>query len=102
LALVSVQRESPEQITVQVRTDGPVVVVIHESWSPDWRASLDGRTVADHPADLIFQGVLVPLGAHTLELRYEPAGVTRGLALSGAGVAGLLALAILPLPRRRH
>ena len=102
LALVSVQRESPEQITVQVRTDRPVVVVIHESWSPDWRASLDGRTVADHPADLIFQGVLVPLGAHTLELRYEPAGVTRGLALSGAGVAGLLALAIVPLPRRRH
>ena len=61
-----------------------------------------GPKLLGDATNVIFQGVLVPLGAHTLELRYEPAGVTRGLALSGAGVAGLLALAILPLPRRRH
>jgi uncharacterized membrane protein YfhO len=100
LALLS---RRPEGIELEVDAATPATVVVLQSYDPDWGAQLDGRDVAVHPADVLFQGVQVPRGRHLLSLRYRPAAVRAGVLASAIGAVGCAALAVWPLrsrPRR--
>ena len=77
-------------------------MVVLQSYSPDWVATVDGATVPIRAADVLFQGVSVPAGHHVVTLRYRPASVTAGLASSAAGIIGLGALLVIPTVLRRR
>ncbi len=49
------------------------VLIAAQTFHPGWRASRDGAATALFPVDHAFQGVLVPPGAHEVELHYRPA-----------------------------
>lgn len=74
-------------------------LVVAETWDRGWRALAGGRPVPVVPVDGALLGVELGPGAGTLELRYRPAGLLPGAALSCLGF-----LAILPafLLRRRR
>lgn len=57
-----------EAITIPV---GSHFEVISETFDPGWKAYIDGRRVPVYRADYIFQGVVVPAGQHSLEMRYN-------------------------------
>jgi MYXO-CTERM domain-containing protein len=54
------------------------------------------------PADVLFQGVQVPAGHHTVRVSYQPAAVTIGALVSGGGVAAIAALLVLGLVTLRR
>jgi hypothetical protein len=93
---------SREPGTVDLRVSAPTqqVVIVQQSWVPGWNASIDGRPTKVYPANLDFQGVIVPAGQHELSLRYQPINVTVGLALSSSGLAAIILLLILDLAPR--
>jgi hypothetical protein len=62
-------------------------LVVAETWDRGWRSS-EGKTV---PVDAARLGVELGPGAGTLELRYRPAGLVPGAALSLLAVLTLLA-----------
>lgn len=68
--------------------------MIADAWRDQWHAYLDGRRVPLEHVDMAVMGVSVPEGAHSVELRYEPAGWGPPLWLGGIlllltlGVAG--------------
>jgi uncharacterized membrane protein YfhO len=90
-------RQGDERVAGDVALAHDSLVVVNQTYTPDWVARVDGRQVAVHPANVMLQSVEVPSGRHHVELSYEPASVNLGLALSGLGVLGLAALLWLPI-----
>jgi len=69
------------------------MVVLSDTFYPGWRARVDNAPVSIFEVDGAMRGVLVPRGSHAITMRYRPASVIAGAALSICGVllAALLA-----------
>lgn len=93
-ASVDVVTDAGDSIRVDVTARGDGLLVIADAWRDQWHAYLDGRRVPLEHVDMAVMGVSVPEGAHSVELRYEPAGWGPPLWLGGIlllltlGVAG--------------
>ena len=91
----SVRTLSESQERLEVETDGPGKgwLVRAETWSPRWRAWVDGREEPVRRADYLFQAVAVPPGRHHVRLEYREPALVQGavsafLALVGCVVLG--------------
>jgi hypothetical protein len=78
---------------LDVRAEGPGLLVVSEAWDPGWSAEVDGERADVHRVDLAQMGVVLEPGIHRVSLRYRPRGLAAGLALAGAGGAALLVAA---------
>lgn len=95
---ISVVRYSPDEVAIDVRTNGPALVVLGDSEAPGWRAFVDGRETPILRANYAFRAVEVT-GSGTVVFRYVTPGLFPGLAASAAGLAVVLGLIALPRPR---
>ncbi len=84
-----------------VRTDAPTeqLLVVADTYSPGWRATIDGDEAPIVAVCGIVRGVPLPPGKHEVRLEYAPPAFRRGAA---ASIGGLLIAAILLFPRRRR
>jgi hypothetical protein len=102
---VRVVSSSSDSLVLETTTTAPGFLVISEMFEPGWQASVDGRDVDILPTNHILQGIALPEGSHTIELRYEPVALRAGLAISGlaifACVASLAGIALDFFQRRR-
>jgi hypothetical protein len=62
------------------------MVVLSDTFYPGWRARVDHRPVSIFEVDGAMRGLLVPRGSHVITMRYRPASVIAGAALSLCGV----------------
>src|SRR5262249_59754225 len=81
-ATVRVLSHSPESVQLDCISDRPTVVVVLQTYTSDWTASVDGQRVSVMPADILFQGVHVPPGHHRISFVYEPKSVFIGALIS--------------------
>ena len=71
-------------------------------YSSGWKAYIDGRPALLEKVNIMFSGLMLTPGHHTIELRYETPGLLYGLCLSAAGILMFLFWLILSIrPRRR-
>lgn len=89
---LTVVTDLPGEMELRAVNATPRWVVINEGYDSGWQADLDGAAVEIHPANVMFQAVLVPAGAHTLHLLYHPSGYAPGLVISLLGLLGLLGM----------
>ncbi|CAN5249531.1 hypothetical protein BH20ACT24_BH20ACT24_04620 [soil metagenome] len=75
----------PQAAHIRVDASRPALVLIRNSYYPNWRAELDGRPVRLLVANSLMQAVAVPAGRHTIELRYDDPWIGYGLAGSAIG-----------------
>jgi hypothetical protein len=59
-------------IRLQTRSQGDGFLVVADAWYPGWRAFMDSRPVPLYIADVAFRGVAVPVGDHSIEMRFVP------------------------------
>ena len=78
------------QVDVQAAVPGYLRVL--ESWDPGWRATVDDRPAELFLADGFVMAVPLTPGPHVVRLTYSTPGVRVGLALTAAGVLGLIVL----------
>ncbi|MFN7944590.1 MAG: YfhO family protein [Blastocatellia bacterium] len=90
-AEVSVTRSEPQRIELQTRSDQPGFLVLSEIYYPGWRARIDGQRTRIYRTDYTLRGLVVPAGAHRIELIYRPASFINGLTWASCGVLILLA-----------
>jgi hypothetical protein len=93
----------PEEVVIEVRTDGPSIVLIRNTWERGWSTTVDGRPARLLRADSFLQAVPVPAGDHTIRLVYREPAVGRGLAASAvvwAAFAIVLAASARRVSRR--
>jgi uncharacterized membrane protein YfhO len=67
------------------------MVIVSETFFPGWQATVDGRSTPIYEAYGAVRGVVVGEGTHRIEMRYRPATVYAGAALT---LSGVLALAV--------
>jgi uncharacterized membrane protein YfhO len=65
-------RLSRNQIEISVNAPAQGVVVVHETYYPHWEATIDGQPAPIVPANVMFRGVVVGPGAHTIVMTYRP------------------------------
>ena len=88
---VSITKDLPKEVTLAVNMQTSGLVVLADLWDKGWNAYLDGRRTPVLRTNHALRGVVTPGGAHTLQFRYEPAGLARGLWLLGFAAAAWLA-----------
>ena len=71
-ATVRVRDYAADTIQLDVVTPAAGILVITNSFSEFWRATIDGTPAPVFPVDHAFQGIAVQGGAHGVELRYRP------------------------------
>jgi hypothetical protein len=93
---------SASQIRVEANATAPAQLVIKDSWFPGWEATLDGRPVAVQVYNGIFRQVAFPAGQHSVEMKYVPTQLYRGLEISVFALAITLIFLLFPLSRILH
>ena len=78
----------PNYLKYNVNTDKNAVMIFGEMYYPDWKAYVDGKKVKILKADNSFRAVEVPVGNHTIEMRYKSDGFRTG------GIVSILSLVL--------
>ena len=76
----------PGRFHLKTTSPQPALLRIAEKFDGDWKAWIDGQRVPYLRVDYIFQGVVVPAGAHEVLLKYAPAVWPLYIQLSGLAV----------------
>jgi hypothetical protein len=92
---VEVIDDAPDHLQLRVNAAAPALLVASEIAYPAWRSYLDGQPTQTYVADVALRAVAVPVGVHTIEMRFESVPLEVGLLLTGAASGLLVALAIL-------
>lgn len=88
---LAVVRREPGRWEIGWQSAEPRLLVVAESWTPGWRALVDGRARPVEAADGALLGVRLGPGAGRAELRYRPPGLLAG---AWTSAAALLVLAV--------
>ncbi len=85
----------PDRKRIRVRTEGPGLLVVADTWMPGWSATLDGRPVEILLGNRAQRVVAIPsAGEHVIEMVYRTPGLDLGMAISAGALvvwAGLAA-----------
>ncbi len=88
---------------VNIEGDQLAFLVTGENHLPGWNAYVDGDRVQLYQADLLFIGIEIPPGEHTVELRYQPKSVVDGIIISISGIiVWLLFLGVVTWAHRKE
>jgi hypothetical protein len=85
---------------IDVRAEGPGLLVLTDAWDPGWEASLDGAPARVLRVNHGEMALVLPEGRHRVVFAYRPEGLRAGLGLSAVGAAALVLLARAPRRRR--
>jgi hypothetical protein len=90
-------RWSAGAVRAVVESPQGAYVVLGETYSPGWRATLDGAATRSYQVNEMFQAVWAPPGRHEIAWRYHDPRFAWGVAL---GLLGLAVCVALPLRSR--
>jgi len=93
-------RDALDEVVLRTAAPTATLLVLADMYAPGWRADIDGQPAEVLRADLILRAVAVPPGEHEVRFVYQDDSVRAGLAISLAGIGGVLLLLLLPLARR--
>jgi hypothetical protein len=82
------------RMTVDVSTANGGFLVLSEAQYPGWRARIDGRIVPVQRVDVMFQGVAVSPGRHTVVFELASTTLRAGIAISALAVGFALFLCV--------
>jgi hypothetical protein len=91
---VRLTRHDAQHADLDVEMNCRGMVVLADGYSKDWVAMVDGKRSPVYAAYGVIRGVVVDRGHHRIEMRYRPASIYLGGALT---VASLLAAGLLRL-----
>lgn len=93
-----IDRRSPSDVTLRFSTKEKGVVVISQSWHPDWRATDNGAPVEVRRVNHAQVGIPLDPGEHELRVWYHPWDFYLGCTVSGLT---LVAMTVFLLVSRR-
>lgn len=93
---LQIVEESLGQIRVRIDPGPAAALLWTDTFYPGWRATLNGRDVVLDRAEPCFTQIQIPAGQTDLQLQYRPRFLSKGLAMAGAGITGLLLVLVLP------
>jgi hypothetical protein len=98
---VTLLRYHHAELALKVELSEPELLVLSDTWHPNWQARIDGEPCHLGRVNHAFRGVVVPPGSHVVTMVYTPGGLRLGLVLSTIGMLAVGCLAMWPLLRMR-
>jgi len=92
----------PDRTVVDAYLSAPGHLVLVDAFDPGWHAAIDGKPALLLRANVAFQAVPVPAGAHHVELVYRPRSVIGGAVITLLAVVVALALVLRTAAARRN
>jgi len=80
---------APNRIMAEVAATGDAFLFFSEAWYPAWTGFVDGVRVPVERVNVMFRGVTVPKGRHSVEMVYRSLPLQIGLWLSLVGWVAL-------------
>jgi hypothetical protein len=77
-------------------------LVLLDSYSPDWRVTVDGRRADMVQANGLFRAVRLASGRHVVAFVYRPGALVWGATVSGTALAVVLGFLVWPARRRTN
>ncbi len=99
----TIETDRIDTIGIRTRTAAPGILVLADTWTPDWVADVDGVATPVLPVDGALRGVSLPAGDHLVTFSYRPVATYAGIALAviaALALIGWLALGWLRRDRR--
>jgi hypothetical protein len=91
------------QVELKVECDEPGgFVVFRDAFFPGWRATIDNEPAKIYPTDLMFRGIMIPKGVHSVRFVYRPLEVVYGFVLVLVTLASVVVYLLLARRTRRH
>lgn len=87
--------DEPGSLKLAVECSRPAILLLTESYSTGWSATLDDSPVPILRANFLHQAIEIPTGKHVVTLRFATPGLRFGLGLSLTGLALFGMLGIL-------
>ena len=84
---VEIAAHHNDTVVIEVDSDRPGVLVLHDLYYPGWEARVDGVQGTLLRANLLFRGVEVPAGHHIVEFSYHPLSLAN-LSVAARGLLG--------------
>ena len=99
----TIVRDDPQLVELEAELSAAGLVVLADTFHPDWVAFVDGQTAPILAANHLFRGVYVPAGRHRVRFVYRPTSLWAGAAVSVAAALVLLVIrrARAPAPPAR-
>ena len=91
----TIETDAIDHLVIRARTATPGILVLADTWTPDWVAEIDGATTPVLPVDDALRGVVLPAGDHVVTFSYRPIATYAGIVLAVLAVlllAGWLTL----------
>jgi uncharacterized membrane protein YfhO len=76
---------APNVVEMSSTSDQPGVLVLTDSYDPNWTVTVDGVAADMLRVDTALRGVCVDAGEHTVRLEYQPRAFYIGVLISVAG-----------------
>ena len=83
------------RVTGEITVSENKLLCLTVPYSEGWKAYVDGQPASLEKVNLMFSGIWLTPGNHTIELRYETPGLFYGICISAAGLILFLLWAIL-------
>jgi hypothetical protein len=90
------------RVELDVEANAPGLAVLAEAYHPGWRAKVNGQTAPVLVADCVLRAVAVPAGKSRVELQFVDPALRRGLGVTLAALAAVVALAAWGVLRGRR
>lgn len=98
---ITVVPSTATRVELDVRVDAPALLVLLDAWSPDWRATVDGRAVRVRRANLLGRAVELAAGRHVVVFTFAPLAFWLGAVVSLATLLGAILVAVTYARRAR-
>lgn len=93
-----ITRYEPTRVEVEVTTNREAVLVLADTWTPQWQTFVDDAPSPQLKANSLFRTAIVPAGTHTVSFRYYSPATEQAKILTLVGIAAAL-LSLLPYQR---
>lgn len=85
---VAITSATPNNVTLDVEAPASGILVLHDLDYPGWDARVDGAPSPVLRADLLFRGVALQAGHHTVQFRFHPFSLANLAAAAGGLLHG--------------
>ncbi len=92
---VRIETHLPNEVRLRANMQCRGLIVLSETAFPGWRATVDGTQRPIITTDHFLRGVVADAGNHEIVMRYRPASVLAGAALTGLGTLLALFVAVV-------
>jgi uncharacterized membrane protein YfhO len=89
---VELLEHGADRLLIRANLLCPGMVILSDTYFPGWRARVDRKAAQIYEVNGAMRGVMVPAGLHSVTMRYRPASVIVGGALTLVGILGALGL----------